>query len=425
MVNKSNVLVFGGLGDPQSAVVGLYRDLLSKLQDNYQLIAVDPSLAQLDISHHAKQLGIEYDGYFANLTDFGCSPLASTPIQAVLILTPVTTHLAIVRQVAKLALADDALMVIEKPSFALDEVSQGFDQDIEQLKRQGLRFYFIDTALVSPALEYVFDHQLISAAVPPHKIIAHATDNPLAKYAYFPSFSFEQKLTAINQRGLVNLSKNGGAGIGLDMGIHAVAGLMRLLDETDFGYRNIQIDQLRLEALDHPDLERYPGAETHLFVHGKLECQHQAIPFNLIGGKGGDIWDRRLELHYSDKIISIGFGTLKHYPYVHIQQGNEATWRTFPLTTAGYPQHFADILCLLELGGEDTLTISCQQSERLMKNAMKLFEATYYHAGKAHDVREQAIYKVNEHLPRFLTKDEIHHRSRLDSFMKKHCEIGQ
>ncbi|UJF17868.1 hypothetical protein L0B53_12620 [Vibrio sp. SS-MA-C1-2] len=160
------ILVFGGLGEQQSSVVGLYQELLINLSQHFTIIAIDPKASKLSLDERKQQMGtFGYYQCYSSLDKFLLThsekqqltdQKVEVQIAAAFILTPVATHLSIIQQLNKTVDVDNLLFVVEKPSFSLNEVEDGFNLVIPQLKHQGAKFYFIDTALVTPSLEAFF-----------------------------------------------------------------------------------------------------------------------------------------------------------------------------------------------------------------------------------------------------------------------------
>lgn len=216
------VLVFGGLGNAKSSVVGLYENLLHTLSSHFDVVAIDPAVQHPKSC--ASQFQFPYSARYADLDAF-LHAHSHTDVAASFVLTPVGTHLSIIEQVSNALETQDLLFVVEKPSFSLAEIDKGFNQVIPELKRRGAQFYFIDTALVSPSLEALFaDSSIALPDSAPRKIIAIAADNPIDSHEAIQDFRFENRIALLNARKLLNLATSGGGGYGFDMGIHAIAG---------------------------------------------------------------------------------------------------------------------------------------------------------------------------------------------------------
>lgn len=128
------------------------------------------------------------------------------------------------------------------------------------------------------------------------------------------------------------------------MGIHAIAGLIRYLQKMDLLSSQIELTEVRAECVNTLDLQRSTGAETHIFASGKIVTTDGKCELSIDAGKASDIWDRRLELHYSECTVVLGFGTLKHPPYIWRSDENDCLPITFDVTDSGYSRHFNDIL---------------------------------------------------------------------------------
>ncbi len=98
------------------------------------------------------------------------------------------------------------------------------------------------------------------------------------------------------------------------MGIHAIAGLVRYLHKSSIGDSLVELKQICAERISESQLEYTQGAETHLYVEGEIASLEGNIEVVIEAGKAGDIWDRRLELHYPKRVIAIGFGHTQASP---------------------------------------------------------------------------------------------------------------
>ncbi|MGR5151121.1 hypothetical protein [Photobacterium swingsii] len=437
---KDVVLVFGGLGHPKSSVVTLYQDLLQALSNQYALIAIDPAVSAPAVLE-SSQFNFPYDARYSTFEQYLAHyseqhDVTATPahIAAALILTPVGSHLSIIKQLSASVNVDQLLFVVEKPSFSLSEVDEGFNNVLPELKRQGARFYFIDTALVSPSLQALFtcqsfiqelftpnnsaDHAFsISQLGMPEKIVAIACDNPADSIEALQQYRFDHRIELLNARQLLHPSKSGGAGFGFDMGIHAIAGLVRYLQLAGMSDAEVLFDYVTAEAMTHPKLERSLGAETHLYATGTITWPHplhidkpclkshphsvQCCRLSLEAGKGGEIWDRRLELHFKDTVVAIGFGTLAHPPYLWRKDNNGTALRTFDVRGAGYAMHFNDIL--FALGVDCSPILTCEDSETLMSKSMNLLSALFDSLGDTLSEKERNISKKEQHSTPLLT----------------------
>ncbi len=407
------VLVFGGLGNAKSSVVGLYESLLHTLSSRFDIVAIDPAV------QHPKscesQFQFPYSACYANLNAF-LQAHSHTDVAAAFVLTPVGTHLSIIEHVRDAIHTQGLLFVVEKPSFSLAEIDRGFNQVIPELKRRGALFYFIDTALVAPSLEALFaDSPITLPDGVPNKIIAIAADNPIDSHEAIQGFRFENRIELLNARKLLNLTTSGGGGYGFDMGIHAIAGLVRYLHKSGIEDSQVELRQVRAERINESKLEYTQGAETHLYVEGELTSPKGNIEVVIEAGKAGDIWDRRLELHYPDRVIAIGFGTLKHPPYLWERSPDSLKSTTFDVCGSGYAMHFNDILCALGFDAEPLL--SQQESEALMSQSMNLLRCVFDAIGDTHQVREQNVVEVDAHTPKYLSESELEIRAELSRYL--------
>ncbi|MDK9769810.1 hypothetical protein [Vibrio sp. B181a] len=407
------VLVFGGLGNAKSSVVGLYESLLHTLGSRFDIVAIDPAVQHP--KSFVSQFQLPYSACYANLNAF-LQANSHTDVAAAFVLTPVGTHLSIIEQVSNALDTQGLLFVVEKPSFSLAEIDRGFNQVIPELKRRGAQFYFIDTALVAPSLEALFVGSPI--ALPdgvPNKIIAIAADNPIDSHEAIQGFRFENRIELLNARKLLNLTTSGGGGYGFDMGIHAIAGLVRYLHKSSIGDSLVELKQTCAERISESQLEYTQGAETHLYVEGELTSPEGNIEVLIEAGKAGDIWDRRLELHYPKRIIAIGFGTLKHPPYLWEKSPDGIKSTTFDVSGSGYAMHFNDILCALGFDAKPRL--SQQESEALMSQSMNLLSSVFDAIGDTYQVREQNIAVVDAHTPKYLSEAELEIRKELSQYL--------
>ncbi|HGY9571482.1 TPA: hypothetical protein ACOJRH_004889 [Vibrio harveyi] len=407
------VLVFGGLGSAKSSVVDLYKNLLHTLSSRFDVVAIDPAVQHPKSC--ASQFQFPYSARYADLDAF-LQAHSHTDVAATFVLTPVGTHLSIIEQVSNALDIQSLLFVVEKPSFSLAEIDTGFNQVIPELKRRGALFYFIDTALVSPSLEALFaDSSIALPDSAPRKIIAIAADNPIDNDEAIQDFRFKNRIELLNARKLLNLATSGGGGYGFDMGIHAIAGLVRYLHKSGIGDSQVELKQIRAERINESQLEYTQGAETHLYLEGELTSPEGNIEVVIEAGKAGDIWDRRLELHYTDRVIAIGFGTLKHPPYLWERSPNGIKSTTFDVSGSGYAMHFNDILCALGFDAEPLL--SQQESEALMSQSMNLLRYVFDAIGDTHQVRERNITVVDKHIPKYLSEAELEIRKELSQYL--------
>ncbi|MFA0442131.1 hypothetical protein BCU70_01820 [Vibrio sp. 10N.286.49.C2] len=425
---KQQVLVFGGLGAPGSSVVSLYQALLTQLSDLFDLIAIDPIAEQLTPDQLTNRYPFSYSAIYDHFDKY-CAKHQQPDIAACLVLTPVRMRLSIIEMVSERIDVDQTLFIVEKPSFSLEECERGFDFVIPALQRRGARFYFIDTVIVALSIEAYIDS--VDGALPlPKKIVAIAADNPINLYEPLHAFEWSNQRNNINRRKLLSLKNNGGGGAGLDMGIHAVAALFRLLSGARWDVESTLVTDATLEALTEENisnseaklmpLERELGAETHLYAQGIIKTKapkSASIPYVVEGGKGGDIWDRRLELYYDDHVVVLGLGTLRHPPYFWRKQGEQVTSQVFSIKGSGYQRHFSDILSLLSVTNVPLL-ITPEQSEEIMRRSMVLIATMYPVYEVAAEIRELGLQKVTQHLPRYLTSQELTVRNDLDQYLK-------
>ncbi|MDB1125514.1 hypothetical protein [Vibrio algarum] len=415
MINK-HILIFGGLGNPEHSVIKLYRELLIELYSHYSLIAIDP------IKNHNKareelysQTNINYHHSYPNLNNY-LDNQGKHEISAVFILTPVIYHLDILNQIQPFIPNNDCLVIIEKPSFSIDEIDEGFNQTVQKMKEQDNRFYFIDTAMVTPPLMDFSTNIEIPHEELPKKIIALGVDNPLNPHPLISEFSFCNKIASYNQRQLLNLATSGGAGFGLDMGIHAIAGFMTLIEKLPITVTNITIDNVFLEALTYPDLKRDNNAETYMLCSGNVTSASNDIAFIIEGGKGTDTWDRRLELYYENCVIVLGFGTLKYSPYFCSISDTKVIRREYKVAQSGYVQHFIDIRNLLGISNEAAL-ISSDLSEKIMRNSMVLLRDIYQLTSNP-ITQDKNITLVETHKNQLLNSHETKIRTRLNKMLE-------
>jgi predicted dehydrogenase len=415
---KQTVLVFGGLGDPNSSVVTLYKGVLQELGKSYRLIAIDPKANQLSSERQDESQVVKFDGCYSDLSAFE-SKTEKAVVRAVFVLTPVSTHLDIIESVAKRYCINELLFVVEKPSFALNEIDRGFYDVIPHYQSLGAQFYFIETALVSPSMEYFFAHYSKTAMKLPNEIVVVAADNPMQIADSMKQYRFDKKRESLNARNLLDSSKNGGGGFGFDMGIHGVAGLYRYLQKADLLDAVINIVEARGECLEDPQLKRSPGSETYLHALARIVDSHSnhSIDVAIEAGKAGEVWDRRIELYYDDTIVVISFGTLGCPPYLWIEEAGHAQLKTFDVADAGYPMHFNDIL--FALGYERPQTLSQTDSEVLMCMSMSLLLSVFERVGKDQHQRERNLYKVSKHETHFLTQLQLETRMKLEELKER------
>lgn len=418
---KRNILIFGGLGEPSTSVVGLYSELLTTLQDEYNLIAIDPKLDAVDVTLHCESLGVDYSDCFHDFNAYLDSQ-ADSPIAAIFILTPLGSHYAILKELALFTQLENVLIVLEKPSFSLDEVESGFSVLVPELNKRNVSVYFIDTAMVSPVFDSKFIRNLFETHGLPQKMVALAMDNPSERFGDWGAYSLERKLIAINQRKLLSLKDSGGAGLGLDMGVHAIAGLMRLFSINRFAVDDLMIDHVKLESLDIAGLDRDKGAETQAYMEATINGNLGSIPLSFIAGKGGAVWDRRLELYYENSVITIGFGTLISKPYIAISQGDDLTVETFELMNSGYAQHHNDILSLLSKNIANALNVSPELSQKIMQDTMSIMKQMYDFTTEDTELRERLIDKVEQHSISLLGAEHKVNNERVNEYF---CSIHQ
>ncbi len=402
-MNQQDVLVFGGLGNPNSSVVRLYEGLLNQLRDKFSLVVIDPLVAKISSEDPGSYYNFPYSEQYPSFSAY-LSQSQNRSIACVMVLTPVRSHLSILEEFHRALKQCRALFVIEKPSFSLDEIDTGFNDVVPQLKRKGATFYFIDTVIVSPVFDYFFSTEIYKSMGLPEKIVAISTDNPMAIHPDLDEYRFENRIDYLNERRLLNLDVSGGGGFGFDMGIHAIAGLVRYLQKMDLLSSKIELNEVRAECLNNRNLQRSTGAETHIFASGKIITPGAECELSIDAGKASDIWDRRLELHYSECTLVLGFGTLKHPPYIWRSDENNCIPVTFDVTDSGYSRHFNDILSSLDF---DVKTIiSNEDSEALMARAMLLLSQIFSVFGRTHLKREQQLSCVAQHTSTMGTVEE-------------------
>lgn len=405
---REKVLVFGGLGDLATSVVGLYSGLFGILSRDYDIVAIDPAC-----ENNRHTYDFSYLARYASMSNY-LAEYGTSSVKAVFVLTPVGTHLHLIETVSESLSVEGVLFVVEKPSFSLDEVSAGFNIVIPRLKERGASFYFIDTALVTPSMEAFFQQDKLMSLGFPNKIVAVATDNPIVLPPDLAEFEFQHRISALNRRQLLIPAVSGGAGFGFDMGIHAVAGLVRYLQKSMRLDAPITLLEVAAERLSQPELVYDQGAETHLYVNARLQLGDQYTELVVEAGKAGDIWDRRLELYYSDKVIALGFGTLKYPPYVWVSDASPEL-QTFDVSGSGYKMHFNDILSAMGMG--QAQVISCGESESLMARSMGILSDIFDSLGTTPGCREKNIAKTEKHSPRFLSKREREIRVELQNLL--------
>jgi hypothetical protein len=428
--NKKPILaIHGGLGDPKCSVIRLYAESLKALQNQYQLAAIDPFSGN-DQSKRIKRceeiehsLGIKYNSIYLPSEYF--NKMANNVIaqpEAALILTPVPFHAETIinyNQTLGKALKE-ILFIVEKPSCTLPELSKiytekhinnsieqcanfqnlqegGFFDFIDRLTNTGNKFYFIDSAMVSHSLNHLLKENLLAKLGNIKKIIAIGVDMPSSlndKNQDLQDFMLENKTRDIESRGLLNLKKSGGGGFAFDMGIHPLAALSRLLQKQGLNLADAQILEVSPEALSFE--LRDPGAETYISSKARLAD----IDLIFEGGKGADIWDRRLEIYTDKATIIVGLGTLKHKNYIFIIPNKDYHREIAPQSLifeapdSGYQNHMKDLFDLLNSETKD-LNISCQDSLTVMKSAMKFIGKIFNFYGDTTQEREKNIIKVN------------------------------
>ncbi|MGP8305105.1 hypothetical protein [Vibrio sp. YIC-376] len=412
---RQDVLVFGGLGDPKSSVVRLYEGLLNQLKQQYSIIAIDPLVTSRSLIATASCYQFPYSEQYESFASY-LQQTSPRSIACVLILTPVGTHLSILSQIDHALPTCDFLLVVEKPSFSLSEVHLGFNRVVPQLKEKGASFYFIDTALVSPVFDHCFLTNLHRTMGVPEKIVAVATDNPVTIQDELSEYSFENRIKFLNNRCLLDLDKNGGGGFGFDMGIHALAGLVRYLQYIDLLDAQIEFTNVKLECLEDSRLNRSIGAETHLYANGVIKYPGASCDIFLDAGKASDTWDRRLELHYPERVIVLGFGTLIHPPYIWQSDKPDSEAIVFDVSESGYSMHFNDILNAL--GYEVNNILTKEESQTLMAKSMNLLNQVFNITG-TYTMRENQMEWVSIHTAKGLSKNEEAIRIELNQFLAK------
>ncbi|WP_165313996.1 hypothetical protein [Vibrio ziniensis] len=409
---NGDVLVYGGLGDPNYSVVRLYEELLLTSKAKFSIIAIDPIVRRVSTTEVGSYYQFPYDEQYASLDEY-IEHQPVRKISCVFVLTSVSTHLSILKEVSLSFDVSDLLFVVEKPSFSLHEVEEGFSVVVPRLKQQGAKFYFIDTAIVTPAFDYFFSNQSCVSLGLPEKIVAISTDNPVTIHPQLDEFSFENRIAALNSRNLLNLEESGGGGYGFDMGIHAIAGLVRYLQKMQEFDARIDFSEIKTEYLNNKQLKRSIGAETHIYALGSIVTSIGHIELLVDAGKASDIWDRRLELHYAQLTVVIGFGTLKHPPYLWRSDHADSEAVVFNVTDSGYKLHFNDILSALEF--DINASLSCEASEEIMCKSMYIMSDLFSGLSTLFDEREKPLIRVDHHSYTMAMKEQLI-RERLTNF---------
>lgn len=114
-------------------------------------------------------------------------------------------------------------------------------------------------------------------------------------------------------------------------------------------------------------------------------------------------------------MIAVGFGTLKHPPYLW---NSNSEFQTFDVSGAGYRMHFNDILHALGLNKPSIL--SCEESEELMSNSMNVLSSLFSILGESAQERESRIQIKTKHTPLYLSRSELQVRAQLQKVL---CEI--
>lgn len=430
---KPFLAIHGGLGNPEASVIRLYSESLKALQTKYNLVAIDPYAStnpqerKARINEIKEKLGIEYAKTFSPQEYFETLKNTEKKPAGVFILTPVAYHTSTIKnyeeQLAKNN--ENMLFVVEKPSCSLGEINninsndfhdlqqEGFFDFIDRLSRQNNSFYLVDSAMVSHSLNYLLENNLLDNLGKITKINAIGLDMPASfteENQDLNQFLFQNKIPEINERSLLSLKTSGGAGLGFDMGIHALAGLSRLLDSQgyDLSEAKIKKDKVKLEAIDENTVKnRDAAAETYVSAQAKLGD----IEIYFEGGKGAEIWDRRLEIFTENAIVILGLGTLKHKNYIMIipkDSKEKAQIINFESADSGYQIHMQDIYNLLEHKDSNNSNqknnqnsgrkqeLSPQKSVKIMKSAMDFISKVFFAHGKSISGRESNIKKVSQ-----------------------------
>ncbi len=404
------IVVHGGLGDPQTSAVALHAPALR--QFGAELIAVDPQ-ATLSTRRRlvADRTGLDFAACLTPeeyLSWQGRNP----PPDAALILTPVVHHVPLMRQYVGRA---PRLLVVEKPATGIDDVD-GLEQVQADLGPN--RCYFVDTAMVAPALHLGIDSGIVQQIGPVRRIVAVGLDNPWTPAPGLEEFSLAAKQHAINTRGLLVPSRSGGAGTGLDMGIHAVTGLSVLLEHLGLAIEDLRARAVRLALADLPGWRREPGGETHLLVEARVG----GIDVVVEAGKGGGIWDRRLEVTGDRGACAMGFGTLAHHGWLWRSDARgESLWR-LPTPDTGYGRHLSDVAALLGCDPGRPI-VTPQASARHMIGALRVLGTWYRSSGASPEEREQRIIRERGHPNPLLTREDLQRREHLDELMQVHLRI--
>ena len=408
------VLVFGGLGNAKSSVVGLYENLLHTLSSRFDVVAIDPAVQHPKSC--ASQFQFPYSARYADLDAF-LHAHSHTDVAAAFVLTPVGTHLSIIEQVSS------ALDIQRPVCLWLRNRPSPWLKSTKALTKSSLSLNVAEHSftLLTPlwfllrwkrSLLIHLSHSLI---LPRAKLSRLQPTTRIDSHEAIQDFRFENRIELLNARKLLNLATSGGGGYGFDMGIHAIAGLVRYLHKFGIEDSQVELKHVRAERINESKLEYTQGAETHLYVEGELTSTEGNIEVVIEAGKAGDIWDRRLELHYPERVIAIGFGTLKHPPYLWERSPDGIKSTTFDVSGSGYAMHFNDILCALGFDAEPLL--SQQESEALMSHSMNLLRSVFDAIGDTHQVREQNIAEVDAHTPKYLSEAELEIRAELSRYL--------
>lgn len=418
---KKKCIIFGGLGNPKHSVIALYGECLSKLHEYMEFIAVDVLVEKENyktIKKREKEIyeitGIHYSEVYSPSQYYDLLKDVNYEVEAVFILTPVSTHFEILRNFSNVK---NVSFIIEKPTCSIEEGRKDFFEFIDKLEYQGNSIYLIDTAMVSYSLDYFIKNNLKEEIGEIERVQVVALDNPWEIEDEIKEYSFQLKIEAINERGLLKSAKNGGAGLGFDMGIHGVAALIKLLENIDIDIEAFEIQNVLLECLDIEELERDKGNETYMLANLLLND----LDIIIEGGKGADIWDRRIEIYGTEKNIVIGFGTLLHKNYIAKFKGDKLDEVIlFNTNDTGYENHMKDIIQLI-LDRNEEYILSPKQSILYMKKAIQLMNKIYTSIDVDINKREDKIIKKRRgpHINTAINEENIRIRKELMQIQKK------
>lgn len=420
--SKPLLAIHGGLGNPQHSVIRLYADGLKKLNQKFDLVAIDPIADSDEVQKRREnieeKLGIKYKQVFSPKDFFQKLKLEKiAKPHGIFVLTPVAQHIKTLKNYLD-SLEDNfkaTNIIIEKPLCSLSELDQysqaGVFGFLDKLVNLDNQIYAIDSAMLASSLDYCLERKLLNRIGKITKISAIALDHPI-KHPQDSSFEFNNKLETYKQRGLLT-KNNGGAGFSFDMGIHSLVALSKLLQSMGFKLEDAQFtnNDINLEAINAQRLSRDKGQETYMNAKFKIKD----IELNFEAGKASDIWDRRIEIYGEKGSIIIGLGTLKHKNYLQIKEKNqEPELIILDSKDSGYEAWMHNITSLLNNKVKD-LSLKPQRSLEIMKDAMNFFASLFYSQGKSANDREQRIKKVNKHLPSFESQEQKPNRELAQS----------